>query len=69
VSGDLRMIKPEPAIFKHALARIDRPAGSCLFIDDVAKNTDAAAALGFLVHRFTTPEALAADLRTRGLLS
>jgi 2-haloacid dehalogenase len=69
VSGTLRMIKPEPEIFHHALARIGRPAGACLFIDDATKNIAAAAALGLAVHRFTSPDVLAADLRTRGLLS
>lgn len=68
VSGELRMTKPEPAIFRHALGRIGREAGACLFIDDVAANVEAAAALGFATHRFTVPEALAADLRARGLL-
>ena len=68
VSGTLRMIKPEPAIFRHALARMGVEAPACLFIDDVEKNTEAARALGFAVHRFTSPEALAADLCGRGLL-
>jgi 2-haloacid dehalogenase len=68
VSGELRMIKPEPAIFRHALRAIGREPGECLFIDDNAKNVEAAAALGFATHRFTSPDALAADLRARGLL-
>ena len=68
VSGELRMIKPSPEIFHHALARIGREAGQCLFVDDVEKNVAGAAAVGLAVHRFTTPEALAADLRARGLL-
>ena len=68
VSGELRMVKPEPAIFRHALERIGREAPQCLFIDDVEKNVAGAAAVGLAVHRFTTPENLAADLRTRGLL-
>ena len=69
VSGELRMVKPAPEIFRHALARIGREAPRCLFVDDVEKNVVAAAALGFAVHRFTTPENLAADLRARGLLA
>jgi 2-haloacid dehalogenase len=69
VSGELRLMKPEPAIFRHALSRIGREAPQCLFIDDVEKNVAGAAAVGLAVHLFTTPEALAADLRTRGLLA
>ena len=68
VSGVLRMVKPEPAIFRHALARIGAAPGECLFIDDNAHNVEAAAALGMATHLFAAPEALAADLRGRGLL-
>lgn len=68
VSGRLRMVKPEPAIFRHALEAMGREAGRCLFVDDVERNVAAAAGLGFAVHRFTAPDALAADLRARGLL-
>jgi 2-haloacid dehalogenase len=69
VSGTLRMAKPEPAIFHHALGRIGGEASDCLFIDDVEKNIRAAAALGITVHHFTSPEGLAADLQQRGLLA
>ncbi len=69
VSGSLRMAKPEPAIFRHALGRIGGEASDCLFIDDVEKNIRAAAALGITVHHFTSPEGLAADLQQRGLLA
>jgi 2-haloacid dehalogenase len=69
VSGSLRMAKPEPAIFRHALGRIGGKASDCLFIDDVEKNIRAAAALGITVQHFTSPEGLAADLQQRGLLA
>jgi 2-haloacid dehalogenase len=69
VSGTLRLAKPEPAIFHHALGRIDGDPSDSLFIDDVEKNIRAAAALGITVHHFTSPEGLAADLQERGLLA
>ena len=68
VSGELKLIKPEPAIFRHALHAIGREARECLFIDDNAKNVAAAAALGFATHHFAAPDELASDLRARGLL-
>jgi 2-haloacid dehalogenase len=68
VSGELGMVKPEPAIFRHALSRIGAGPGECLFIDDNEHNVAAAEALGIAAHRFTTPEALAGELRARGLL-
>lgn len=68
VSGELRMIKPDPAMFRHVLEAIGAPPERCLFIDDSAKNVDAAAQLGIRTHRFTTPDNLREDLAQLGLL-
>lgn len=68
VSGELGMVKPDPAIFRHALEAIGAPPERCLFIDDSAKNVAAAAGLGLLAHRFTGPAALHAELLRLGLL-
>jgi len=65
VSGEERMIKPDPAIFELMLERIDHPAASCVFIDDSTRNIEAAAALGFDAIHFTSPEQLQADLDHR----
>ena len=67
VSGDERLMKPDPAIFELMLERIGHPAGRCLFIDDSAKNIEAAAGLGFDAIRFTSPEALKSALEERGV--
>lgn len=45
-SGQLGLIKPDPAIYRHVLKALDAPAESVLFIDDRQENLDAAAALG-----------------------
>lgn len=68
VSGLLGMVKPHPAIFRHALAAMGRPAERCLFIDDNAANVAGAEAVGLHAHRFTSPEGLRSDLAGRGLL-
>ena len=68
VSGSLRMIKPQPEIFHHALAAIGLPAPSCLFIDDNLHNVEAATGLGMETHHFRDAAALAAALRDTGLL-
>jgi 2-haloacid dehalogenase len=68
VSGELRMVKPEAAIFRHALAAIAEPAEACLYIDDSAANVATARRLGMRVHHFDDPARLAADLRHHGLL-
>ena len=69
VSGELRLIKPDPAIYRHVLGAIDAPAGSCLFIDDAPKNVAGAAALGIRTHRFTDAASLRAELAGLGLLA
>jgi 2-haloacid dehalogenase len=68
VSGELRLVKPDPAFYRHAVAEIGQPPERCLFIDDVAKNVAGAAAIGLQVHHFQDPAHLRADLVGRGLL-
>ena len=53
VSGRIGMIKPDPEIFRHAIDQCRLDPARTLFIDDSAKNTGAAAAIGFHVHHFT----------------
>ena len=69
VSGELRLIKPDPAIYRHVLDSIGAAPGDCLFIDDSAKNVDAARAVGMAAHRFTDATALRAELTDLGLLA
>jgi 2-haloacid dehalogenase len=68
VSGELGLVKPDPAIYRHALAAIGSPATDCLFIDDAPKNVAAAAALGIHAHLFTRAELLRAELAALSLL-
>lgn len=67
VSGEEGMIKPDAEIFQLLLTRIDRSANGCLFIDDSAKNTEAAAKLGFDAIRFQEPDRLQQELAARGI--
>jgi 2-haloacid dehalogenase len=69
VSGEIGLIKPDPAIYRHLLARVGAPAESCLFIDDNVANVAAAAALGLHAHRFTDPPSLRRTLEGHGLLA
>ena len=68
VSGDERLIKPDPAIYRLLLERNGLEAGQCLFIDDSPKNVAGAEAVGMKAHHFTTPQALRTELTGRGLL-
>lgn len=68
ISGEVKLIKPDPAIFELLLARIGRPAGECLIIDDSRENIRVAAALGFQTILFEAAEQLKSELRRRDIL-
>jgi 2-haloacid dehalogenase len=66
VSGDEKLLKPDPAIYQVLLSRQNLQAEECVFIDDSVKNVEAAAKLGFQALHFTSPEAFAKDLQALG---
>jgi 2-haloacid dehalogenase len=68
VSGDERLLKPDPAIYRVLLERNGIDAAACVFIDDSEKNVRGAEAVGMKAIHFTTPQALRADLAGIGLL-
>ncbi|MGN7511267.1 HAD family hydrolase [Aeromonas salmonicida] len=53
VSARVRMIKPEPDIYRYLLVSFDLKADECLFIDDSPANVAAAEALGIRGMVFT----------------
>ncbi|MGY3904192.1 HAD family hydrolase [Aeromonas lusitana] len=53
VSARVRMMKPEPDIYRYLLVSFDLKAEECLFIDDSAANVAAAEALGLRGLLFT----------------
>ncbi len=69
VSGEVGMIKPDPAIYRLMLEKIERPASECLFIDDSPANIAAAHGLGFDTIRFQSPAGLESELKERKLLA
>jgi len=68
VSGEEKLVKPDPAIFNLALNRFGLLARNCIFIDDVQENIVAAQALGITGHHFTDASALAVSLKSHGFL-
>lgn len=68
VSGEERLVKPDPAIYALAEQRFGHAGRDLLFVDDNAANIAAARAAGWQGHLFTTPASLAADLRARRLI-
>jgi putative hydrolase of the HAD superfamily len=61
-SYQLRMAKPGPAIYRHALEKLGTRPEETLFIDDRPVNVEAANALGIKGMLFTTVEKLRQDL-------
>ncbi len=62
VSGEIELIKPDPAIFELMLRRINFLSQECVMIDDTPKNIEVAQRMGFVSIQFTTPENLEAEL-------
>jgi putative hydrolase of the HAD superfamily len=46
ISGEIKMMKPEPAVFRHLLDTFKLHAEESVFIDDVLANIDAAKEMG-----------------------
>ena len=69
VSGEVGLIKPDPAIYHLALRHIGRPASEVLFIDDTWANIAAANTLGLKTHHFKDSEGLRAALAAEHLLT
>jgi 2-haloacid dehalogenase len=68
LSGEVGVAKPDPEIFEELCRRFELRPESTVFIDDRAVNVDAARALGFAAHHFSTAAGLRTELVTLGLL-
>jgi 2-haloacid dehalogenase len=68
VSGDEKLIKPDPAIFQLLAKRNAIELTDSLFIDDSMKNVIGAEAIGMKGHHFTSPDLLRARLSQLGVL-
>lgn len=68
VSGEVKMMKPDPAIYALALDRFGLEPNNAIFIDDSQPNANAGAANGFIGHHFTDAATLRTELVNLGLL-
>ena len=68
VSGELKLIKPDPKIYQHLMHVHDIRAEESVFIDDRLPNVEGARAVGFAGILFQSPEQLRAELEGLGLL-
>ncbi len=68
VSGEVELQKPDPAIYRLLHDTYDLEGyGGCVFIDDSARNVEAARKEGLDTIRFEHPEQLREELRERGV--
>jgi 2-haloacid dehalogenase len=66
VSGDERLLKPQPEIYDLLFKRYGLKAGDCVFIDDSKANVEGARAVGMHAIHYLEPMDLAAELRLYG---
>jgi 2-haloacid dehalogenase len=68
VSGEEKLLKPDPAIYYRALERFGLKPEQALFVDDRKINVEGAEAVGMHGHLFTGAEDLRRRLVREGLL-
>jgi 2-haloacid dehalogenase len=68
VSGEEKLMKPDPALYYLALDRFGLKPGEALFVDDRAINVEGAEAVGMKAHLFIDAEGLRRRLEADGLL-
>jgi 2-haloacid dehalogenase len=68
VSGEEKLLKPDPALYYRALHRFGLQPREALFIDDRQINVEGARAVGMSAVLFTSAEELRRELEAQGLL-
>lgn len=68
VSGEEKLVKPDPRIFHVAVERFGLDPEHTLYIDDRIDNVRASEQLGMIGHHFKGADQLEADLRHHGFL-
>jgi 2-haloacid dehalogenase len=68
ISGEERLAKPDPRLFRVLLERHRLDPQSTVYVDDSAANVDVATGLGMAALLFRGPDDLRADLARLGLL-
>ena len=69
VSGEIKAIKPDRAIYDHHARTFGLEPAAALFIDDSQQNVDGAKAAGWQAVLFTDAATLENDLTRLGLLA
>jgi putative hydrolase of the HAD superfamily len=67
LSYEVKALKPDPKIYKEALARAGAPPASCVFVDDMEENIAGAAALGIRIVHYRSDTDLERELLALGI--
>jgi putative hydrolase of the HAD superfamily len=67
LSHEVGAMKPDPRIYRHALALAQCEPEECFFTDDVAEYVEGAKRMGIDAVQFQSAEQIAAELRGRGI--
>jgi len=62
ISAEVGLAKPDPAIYRLALERLNVEADRAVFVDDFIQNIAAAAEIGMHAVHFTNPDQAMADV-------
>lgn len=65
-SAEVKLIKPDPAIYEHSLRGVGAAPSEALFVDDKETNVKGARAVGMLAAQFQSVEQFASDLERLG---
>ena len=68
LSGEVGLVKPDAAIFRHLLETHGLEASTTLFVDDMERNVEGARRAGLQGLRFESVAALRSELAERGVL-
>ncbi|HJS12972.1 HAD family phosphatase [Sphingopyxis sp.] len=69
VSGTEKLMKPDPVIYRLAIARFGIDPAGALFVDDVAANVAGAESVGIAGHQFVDAATLERELMDRMFLA
>lgn len=58
VSGELRLLKPDPAIYRHVCTELGVEPAAAVFVDNREANVRGAESIGMRGHTYTSPSAL-----------
>jgi putative hydrolase of the HAD superfamily len=64
ISGEIKLVKPDPAIFEYICRQHQLEPSQTIFVDDHSPNIEAAGKLGFRTILFRDAERCARDLNT-----